>query len=795
MENSKKAIWRSEANGYDLNGTIISQTPQYDSSGNFLTEISPTSYGSENTTQPILTSHADAGQNHSNMAQKQQALFGANSIAKWDPVAEGYINPNTTDYYSKEKQYDANGNFLQAVTMENTAGSGEDKNSALTQAGSLASLNNNTENTQYSALNTPATQSPVAGNVPTGNWEEDWNREYAAAVARNDLQAQINLLTQKSGVTGEDYSDTIKSLNDARNQKIMAQDGQNWKDYYEAVRSGDLEKANQLAQDIANYRNMVGYDNAIKQVYEQKQQEIKIEYDAMFLDDIRSMADMLNQLMGEYINFQYDPTTDTNLARAQAYAEARMQARAERVGLRYSTMWESAVASAVAELIPVYEQMAKDEIKENIAMLQSTANFLVGLEETAFNMWSSQIKLKIDLNAEKRKQAEAAWDRVNLLGYVDNEASTILGVPAGTLSPEERKHQQEILEEIDKEDRALKNSEALAKIKSDYNIREMQEQNKLNKEYYEFQQRTAQRYSTSGSGGKSGTGGNISFEWADPETGITYKGSVPASEVNIPINGGGSNGNGERVYTDPDGNEYIIKDANELIASLSNPDGTLSKDKVQDYLTNWLPTVEGDDRSNYLDAIFRAYVLDNINKNATNYGEDRDKTRNAFKDSFNKVQDFANWVDASKLKNKDQILVMTEGTDGDGNIVEIPGYIYDGFNALLNTINDAKTFDNVWGDLPFQGDAAKQLADSKVNARDDIYNMMTKSNNTHIRGVVADRYASVLQKASQKKKQTSAKKDAEAAAEHYKELGLTNGASSGETGDYLTTLKERGLVK
>ena len=107
---------------------------------------------------------------------------------------------------------------------------------------------------------------------------------------------------------------------------------------------------------------------------------------------------------------------------------------------------------------------------------------------------------------EYKKQQDAldnAWKRVDELGYVDNEASTILGVKVGTLSGEARqaKEQREFELQKMREQAEIEyaNNKALTELRSELNMKEMDKEyqldiNKMNIQNQYDKENTAYEY-------------------------------------------------------------------------------------------------------------------------------------------------------------------------------------------------------------------------------------------------------------------------------------------------------------
>lgn len=422
--------------------------------------------------------------------------------AKWIPGAGGYVYNGQV--VSQKPIYDANGKQVVDVTMEQinspsntsqtvnannvqaqtgatvsqTATANKPNTNMQTAIGSLGTTNNNTT-TSGTAVSSPATNSPQT-NVQAQDPVQKYITDYSTALANQDLNGQINALMELDKYTVSQggvpqYSEMIGKLQSQNTEQITNTINEYAYQISEAMRAGNTDLANGLQQELASFKQQNDYASVLAN----KQAEIETEYSFAYMQGINDITSGILSLLGQYSNFQYDPYSDPALQMAQGYAVSSVKEQMNSTGMYYSSMTQSAITRAINELIPVYEQMAKDEILENINLLQSTASYLLNLEQAQFDMWASQIELQILKNQEKRAEIEHAWDRVNNLGYVDNEASLILGVDVGTLSPEVRKM---ILEEeatIRAEERALKIEKELTKYSHDLEIEKLQKEAEL----------------------------------------------------------------------------------------------------------------------------------------------------------------------------------------------------------------------------------------------------------------------------------------------------------------------------
>lgn len=450
------ASWVPEAGGYVANGKVVSKSPIYDEAGKLKLDV-------------------------------DTAVFG-----------------NTQSTTSKNQPQVANQPITNnGITTANTTGSGTDANAPITQAGSLTTLENNLGKAQDSAISSPATRSIVAGDTIVSP-EDEVNQEYQQAVARGDLQGQINALVRASRLTGQDYSAEIENLTKQRQQKIQGMDDsylQRINDAKQKVANAKamadisgkeadkqayyqaLDELNTLQGEQNTWRNAVGYQDAMRDMYNQEIQDLQIDYEDTWLKSVKAFGDQLVQMIPALMNFQYDPMQDSNLMRAQSMVEARMRNNAAATGMYYSSTTQYAIAQAIGELIPVYQKMAREEAIENFKLLQSTASFLMDLEEQQFNMWKSQIQMKWAANDEKRKAVDQAVQNANARGYYTNEEAALLGVAPGAESQAARERALDKQEQIEKEARNLKQSMALAKYNAELEAQLTEEKAKITAKY------------------------------------------------------------------------------------------------------------------------------------------------------------------------------------------------------------------------------------------------------------------------------------------------------------------------
>ena len=190
-------------------------------------------------------------------------------------------------------------------------------------------------------------------------------------------------------------------------------------------------------------------------------------------------------LQGLGQKFEYDPNSDKALQQAQQQAMAQTSEAMGSRGMLYSDATKSLMTQEASKLVPQYEQLAFNRYQQGFQQQLQMVNFLNELDNKEYRTYQDQqnnmkdiadFMFKLDdrdyqiykdtidqRNYEKemsykqsqdaitnqRNAISDAWDRVDSLGYVDNETSAILGIPVATLSREAQK-------EIDRQEYELK---------------------------------------------------------------------------------------------------------------------------------------------------------------------------------------------------------------------------------------------------------------------------------------------------------------------------------------------------
>ena len=208
-------------------------------------------------------------------------------------------------------------------------------------------------------------------------------------------------------------------------------------------------------------------------------------YQSAYSDTINSLISSMIQNLET--GFQYDPTQDTALQVATEYAANSTLQSLAGSGVLNSSATAERVARVVSELIPQYEQLAYTRWTDYLGQLADTAQLVMNYDSQQFEYWKDakdrEFQEKQFAYQKQQDALENAWKRVDELGYVDNQASAILGVPVGTLSGEARlaKEQQEFELAKMREQAQIEyeNEKALYQLKSELDT----EQNKVLAEY------------------------------------------------------------------------------------------------------------------------------------------------------------------------------------------------------------------------------------------------------------------------------------------------------------------------
>lgn len=228
------------------------------------------------------------------------------------------------------------------------------------------------------------------------------------------------------------------------------------------------------------------------------------QYQSAYADTVNGLiSEMLTQMKN---GFSYDPNQDNSLKAATEYAANSTMQSLAGSGVLNSSATAERVAKIVSDLIPTYEEKAHSRWTEYLGQLADTAQVVMNYDNQQFNYWKDAKDREFENKKfEYEKQQNAltnAWKRVDELGYVDNEASTILGVAVGTLSGEARQAKEQREYELQKmkeqADIEYQNNVALYKLKSQLDTEQ-------SKTLTENEYKLKQKYGTTSSNSKNTT--------------------------------------------------------------------------------------------------------------------------------------------------------------------------------------------------------------------------------------------------------------------------------------------------
>lgn len=264
--------------------------------------------------------------------------------------------------------------------------------------------------------------------------------------------------------TGGQRTD-MPTLQNLMQSELQGQMGEMQMQFQDIYTSAYQDYANQMGQFYQQYQqNMQGIIDQVMNIP---------AYESPYIQEIQNALQNVQQ------EFQYDPATDTALQQAQAQAQQSALNQLASRGIMGGSIAQERVAKVTSQLIPQYEQLAFQRYQQGIDNQFRMINTLSELDNKAYRTYQDQVDramvisdmmmgmadreysmFKDILNANfeskiasyeaylrqvemKQMEIANAWDRVNELGYVDNQTSIILGVAPGTLSKGAREQIEE----------------------------------------------------------------------------------------------------------------------------------------------------------------------------------------------------------------------------------------------------------------------------------------------------------------------------------------------------------------
>ena len=191
----------------------------------------------------------------------------------------------------------------------------------------------------------------------------------------------------------------------------------------------------------------------------QQFQRPQVPYQSEIADLVGRLQEMISRPFNpeDYPGYQaLEETVKRQAAKASLRALEELNAR----GILNSTIAAEKVAQIEQEYwiqaLPLILEraygMRQDEIRNLMALLDY---YRRAAEEEYSREWEyqtwmyeqqlAQLQMAIE---EQERQIKSAWERVNNLGYVDNAASAVLGLPVGTPSWEAKKTAEQMLHEL-----------------------------------------------------------------------------------------------------------------------------------------------------------------------------------------------------------------------------------------------------------------------------------------------------------------------------------------------------------
>ena len=226
---------------------------------------------------------------------------------------------------------------------------------------------------------------------------------------------------------------------------------------------------------------------------------VKGQYQSAYSDTVNSIiSTLLTETANMKNGFNYDPSQDMALRVASEYAANSTMQSLAGSGVLNSSSTAERVARIVSELIPQYEKLAYDRQVQYLSQLANTADIVMNYDNQQFAYWKDAKDREFqekEFDLKKQQQdLENAWKRVDELGYVDNKASTILGVKVGTLSGKAREAKEQREFELSKmrEQAQIEynNNVAIAKLKSELDLNSSKElakyKSNIEKDLYQY---------------------------------------------------------------------------------------------------------------------------------------------------------------------------------------------------------------------------------------------------------------------------------------------------------------------
>ena len=161
----------------------------------------------------------------------------------------------------------------------------------------------------------------------------------------------------------------------------------------------------------------------------------------------------LESLLADIKNskFTYDPATDPLWQQAKVDISKAVKSAMNARGILGSTITADRMTQVMASELPKYEERAYARYQGELEKLLNVFTLTMKMDERDYGRWVDNWEMNYKAtvaNWDRQNQLfnqnissyNAALDKIDMVGYVDNETSIITGIPVGTLSKSEREY-------------------------------------------------------------------------------------------------------------------------------------------------------------------------------------------------------------------------------------------------------------------------------------------------------------------------------------------------------------------
>jgi hypothetical protein len=210
----------------------------------------------------------------------------------------------------------------------------------------------------------------------------------------------------------------------------------------------------------------------------------------------QELEDLVKTILSR--TFQYDSANDAQFQSAAKELTRNVMESMNARGILNSTVTENQVQQGVGDLIPQYEQIARQNFQDEGQVLMSQVDMLSGLNNTAYNRfqdegtrlagaldavmkmsddqyqkWSDAYTNRYQAQRDKiaddaakieaqRQKVKDAWEDTSQRGTVSNQSGLILDVKPGTLSKDAREAKIKRDQELEDQETSVKNQKEMA---------------------------------------------------------------------------------------------------------------------------------------------------------------------------------------------------------------------------------------------------------------------------------------------------------------------------------------------